>query len=100
MIMPSDVGWALTVALLAVGVGAAGAAPEEPPEPLLQPATVNASAAAATPITPTWRPLGRIVPGFRYVVMCWSPFVESWSDLVVRSPCRAGLRIACSGDPV
>src|SRR5919107_4372506 len=39
MIMPSDVGWALTVALLAVGVGAAGAAPEEPPEPLLQPAT-------------------------------------------------------------
>jgi hypothetical protein len=29
-IVPSDVGWALTVAPLAVGVGAAGADPEEP----------------------------------------------------------------------
>src|SRR5882724_8233438 len=35
MIVPSPVGWALTVAPLAVGVGAAGADPEDLPEPLL-----------------------------------------------------------------
>ena len=73
-IVPSDVGWALTVAPLAVGVGAAGAAPEE----LLQPAAVSATAATARPITPTWRPLGRIVSGFRYVIIAGSPSVE-WS---------------------
>jgi hypothetical protein len=99
MIMPSEVGWALTVALLAVGVGAAGAAPEELPEPLLQPAAISASAAAATPTTATWRPLRRIVPGFRYVItVLVSLSGVVCSALCARWPCGAGLRMACSRD--
>jgi hypothetical protein len=83
MIMPSDVGWALTVALLAVGVGAAGADPDELPEPLLQPAATSASATAATPTTPTRRPLRPIVPGFRRVIILLDLLrVEWWGGLL------------------
>jgi hypothetical protein len=48
-----------------VGVGAAGAAPKE----LLQPATASARRRTAIDITPTWRPLRRIVPDVRYVII-------------------------------
>src|SRR6266550_4104155 len=69
-IVPSAVGWALTVAPLAVGApGAAGAVPGE----LLQAAAVNPRAATAIDIAPTWRPMRPIVSRFPCLIICWSP---------------------------
>src|SRR5512138_164888 len=65
-IVPSAVGWALTVAPLAVGVpGAAGEAPRE----LLQAAAVSPRAATAIDPTATWRPMRRIASCFRYLII-------------------------------
>src|SRR4029077_15234438 len=56
-IVPSAVGWALTVAPLAVGVpGAAGAVPGE----LLQAAAVSPRAPTAIDIAPRWWPIPRM----------------------------------------
>jgi hypothetical protein len=80
-IVASAVGWVLTVAPVPVGVGE-----------LLQLAAVSARAATAIDITPTWRPLRRIVSDFRYVIISGLPLCRG---LVFRvaGPCRSAHRV-------